>query len=307
MINFKEQLKASLNYQNISSSLFFQMKDGTIKRANIENQIALPNMTSNYVSAINSQIINNETLNQIVNISVADARKNVLYKYDLQYYPDKLQQVNALSDGDVCANFIYGQDDLSQIYAYIVIIHCADKDIMLYRKFHPINIYKKGMIMWWQVNRFDFVDEDLLKLDNSFDFLKVDNIWYIINLNVLEQNMGYEGILQKETKPIIEKIKSIDIIEDYQKFDVFCENITFAKKILRASKSPVLDLQAALIIEFTKNYASLRNKFSYSENGKIIISSREKMNLFMKLLNDDLLKSELTQRHYESLAKDPSE
>lgn len=304
MENLKTQLRTAVSYNNVTSTLFFQMKNGEIKKANMDNQQALPDMTQNYISSIKTVILDDSELSQIVNLSAADARKNVLYKYDLQDFPVKLQLVRDIDNWDSPLPFTYGDDSLSDIYAYIIIIHCEDKDILLYRKLHPINIYKRGMIMWWKTNRFDFVNEDLLKLDSTFDFIVFNNNWYIFNLKALEKDMGYDGVIKSETKMIVEKIKAVELIDDYKKFDIFCENITFAKKILRASSSPVLDLQAELIIQFSKDYPSLQGKFTYSNDGKIIISSKEKMTLFMKLLNDDLLTSELTRKHYESLAKD---
>lgn len=306
MESLKEYLENFLTYPKLSSSLFFQMKDDTIVKANMDNLKALPHLTQNYSNTITSQIINDTSLNQIINISTADARKNALYKYDLQNFPEKLKIINELIDEDKCQQFIFTENSFKNIYAYLIILYGEKDKILLYRKIFPISIYKKAMIMFWNNNRFDFVDKDMLKLDNSFDFIKINNFWYILNLKILEQNMGYDEIIKKEVQHVIKKIKDINLIDGYSKFDEYCNEIPFAKKILRASISPALNIEPRSIIEFTKTYSSLKGKFKYS-NDKITITSKEKMKLFIKLLNDDLLTSELTQKHYESLAKDLSE
>lgn len=41
MENLKQQLRAAIDYNNVTSSLFFQMKNGEIKKANMDNQRAL--------------------------------------------------------------------------------------------------------------------------------------------------------------------------------------------------------------------------------------------------------------------------
>ncbi len=304
MIVLKRQLETALNYEYVSSTLFFQMKNGDVKKANLDNEYALPNMTQNYISSIKTSILENRELNQIVNLSTADERKNVLYKYDLSRFPEKMQSLQDIVNWDDLPSFVPREDSLASIYAYIIVIHCENFDIKLYRKMHPINIYKKGMVMFWATDLFKFTNQDLLKLDSQFDFILFNDTWYILNLNALEREMGYDGVIKAEMQSVINKIKQLDLIADYQKFDHFSENITFAKKILKASCSPVLMLQAENIISFTKNYKTLKGKFTYSNDNKIIISSKEKMSMFLKVLNDDFLTSELTSKYYESLAKD---
>ena len=44
--------------------------------------------------------------------------------------------------------------------------------------------------------------------------------------------------------------------------------------------------------------------FKYSENGSIILDTKSSQNLFIRLLNDDFLHSELTNNDYVTPAKD---
>ena len=59
------------------------------------------------------------------------------------------------------------------------------------------------------------------------------------------------------------------------------------------------------IINFTKTNPGLRGRFKYSEDGKQIrLDTKTSKNAFIKLLNDDYLRSNLTNQEYDSIAKD---
>lgn len=116
MENLKQQLRAAIDYNNVTSSLFFQMKNGEIKKANMDNQRALPDMTQNYILSIKTLILDDDERTQIVNLSTADARKNVLYAYDLQEFPEKLQKVKEIDSWDNLLPFIFPSDSLSDIF-----------------------------------------------------------------------------------------------------------------------------------------------------------------------------------------------
>ncbi|HEY3307427.1 MAG TPA: Kiwa anti-phage protein KwaB-like domain-containing protein, partial [Desulfuromonadaceae bacterium] len=59
------------------------------------------------------------------------------------------------------------------------------------------------------------------------------------------------------------------------------------------------------IISFVGTHPALRGKFKLSEDeSQLKLDTKVSQNLFLKLLNDDFLQSQLTRRYYESLAKD---
>ncbi|HMB99485.1 MAG TPA: Kiwa anti-phage protein KwaB-like domain-containing protein [Flavobacteriaceae bacterium] len=84
-------------------------------------------------------------------------------------------------------------------------------------------------------------------------------------------------------------------------------NIGFARKVLKIRNSPVLrnNTPNAVIITFTKTHPALRNKMIYSfDDSQIIIETKISKELFIKMLDDANLTSELTNQFYESKAND---
>ena len=58
-------------------------------------------------------------------------------------------------------------------------------------------------------------------------------------------------------------------------------------------------------MEFTKTTSDLTGKFKYSEDGtKIRLDTKKSKDVFLKLMNDAFLRSELTEQYYEASAKD---
>ena len=108
----------------------------------------------------------------------------------------------------------------------------------------------------------------------------------------------------------IENIEAADIVEDVTVLSNRLDDISFSRKLVRsASSSPVLGkIPNQTIIAFTHSHPALKGKFKYSEDGsKLNLKTKNSQNLFLKLLNDDYLQSELTNRYYDSMAKDSVE
>ncbi len=71
--------------------------------------------------------------------------------------------------------------------------------------------------------------------------------------------------------------------------------------------SPILRLNIPKIevIRFSKTHPALKDKFKYTEDGQTIrLDTKASKKLFIKLLNDEYLHSELTKQYYEAIAKD---
>ena len=83
------------------------------------------------------------------------------------------------------------------------------------------------------------------------------------------------------------------------------DDLRFARKLAKISKdSPVFRVPQADIIDFTKKHPFLKDKFEYTADGsQIELNTKLSQENFIKLLNDDFLRSELTKIDYESPAK----
>lgn len=85
-------------------------------------------------------------------------------------------------------------------------------------------------------------------------------------------------------------------------------DVRFARKLTKVARnSPVIqrNIPNTDIIAFSKRHPLTKNKMRYNENQtQFLLDTRVSKDLLIKILNDDLLTSELTKLYYDSLAKD---
>ena len=85
-------------------------------------------------------------------------------------------------------------------------------------------------------------------------------------------------------------------------------DVRFARKLTKVARnSPVIqrNIPNVDIIEFSKKHPLTKNKMRYNEDQtQFLLDTKVSKDLLIKILNDDLLTSELTKLYYDSLAKD---
>ena len=71
---------------------------------------------------------------------------------------------------------------------------------------------------------------------------------------------------------------------------------------MKAKNSPVLNMPKDILIKRLKAHGRYKDKFNF-DNDKIHIKSQKEANEFVKMLNDDIARSELTGQEYDSPKK----
>ena len=153
--------------------------------------------------------------------------------------------------------------------------------------------------------RFTRLEDDILRLNSSFQFFSINKNLFIRDLKILEKFFGFHKVIENKARNCLERIKTSKILFNPDELESMIDDITFARKLTKViSSSPVLDkVKKNVVIKFTKNNPALKGKFEYN-NQQIVLGTKKSKNTFVKLLNDDYLVSELTKQYYDSLAKD---
>lgn len=323
-MNKTEELKAKLqtivDLQAIGIQVFFIMKGadgGVVKKANIANG-ATDGLRKAHLDNIGQLVsMMEEGLDglTVLNLSAADDRKSAIYRYDLDDRPqffDAFKEIEEHQYDDYFSEengrfFDFTKDDLSQIDAFVIHIGNADNSLMIYRKNYSVNLFKRDKIFLVKKDdtRFDTMKDDFIRLDAKIDFLYVNGEVYIYNLDVLERFGDFHQIITKEATTSLEEIDTLGLVSNLDILSGRVDDLRFARKLAKISKdSPVFKVPQADIIEFTKKHPFLKDKFKYTDDGsQIELNSKLSQDNFIKLLNDDFLRSELTKIDYESPAK----
>lgn len=280
-----------------------------IKRVDIDGNKAQNRLYELFSKHIKETIIDNEAI-EIVDLSKDDDRVNALYRYDLEEFPYSLDYFKDFEYEDKFDKFSFDEDTIFDIEAFIIVIGNQKEHCVLYKKMYPIFLLKRdGFFLMQDKTRFVEFSKDLLRITPDYQLIKIKDEIFITNLKVLERYNDFKVIVEKRAQNTLEEIKKMEILDDVEGLEEFLkDDISFARKLGKAGKSsPVINLAIPKeqIIEFSKKQPGVAGKLKYTDSGdKIILTTKVSKNIFLKLLDDSFLVSELTKQYYASIAKD---
>lgn len=256
-----------------------------------------------FQEVINNRIINNDELT-LRNISSTHETIDSIFLYDLEEFPDKLSIINQFQVFNDYPNFSFSDNDLESIKAIIITIGDENNYFSIYKHVYPVTIVRQNRMLGFipRGNRFEKLNSNILQINNSIDFLFTSNALIVNNLKTLSSVYGYNEIVKNQAREKITLISGLDLIENIEELTMFIENIKYAKRILRIHpNSPVLRLARTSIINFIINHPKLSRKIRLNDNrDKILLDTDVSKVLAIGILNDDYLKSNLTNLDYES-------
>ncbi|GEK88379.1 protein of unknown function [Alkalibacterium putridalgicola] len=304
---------------DVGLKLFFLMKsensENIIKFANLEDGDSDNNTTSEllekYIELLNNRLVEvSET--DIIKLSSADDRVDAVYEYDLEEVPELFAKMREtpISSEDEHQVFNHREDEFSSIKGLIIVIGNVEENIILFKQNYPISLLKRDNFAIFPVphhNRLERFKKDILKVDINFHFMFVNEKFYIFDLIKLEKLTGFDGIIKKEALKGLEAIERFNLIQDIEPLKDEIEDITFARKLTKIYKDPKVigKVSRKKIIDFVNKHKFFEEhpiKIN-KESEQLVIDTKVSKNALLKLLNDDLLYSELTTFEYESVAK----
>lgn len=299
-------LNAIVNQGEQLSTTVCAVMRGTyqIKKLDIDNE-EIEFIQTMFLQSINDKIINVEGQN-IIAVSVADDRANTVFEYDLDI-PEGLN-FYTINPNDQTPTFSFQNDDLADIDSLIIKIGTEENQIRLFKKLSPVEVFGRGGYLLWKANnRLERFDDHVLRLTPNFNAIFLNDTYVFLELKLLESSHGFHDIIVREATNSLLLVEALGILQTTQGIIDMLGKTSFARKVVKIRNSPVIlrNIPNVQIIAFTQSHPSLMNKMRYSEDGlQIILHSNLSRELFVKMLDDAYLTSELTEQYYESIAKD---
>jgi hypothetical protein len=276
------------------------------KKLNIKGEDLLELRTL-FVNAIQTSIIEKDDY-VVLPLSTADERGKCLYQYDLEL-PQELQLLENVIGNDNLQNFNFNNNQLSGIDSLIIVLADDINEISLFKKLSPVEVVGRGGYMLWKSNQIlERFNDQLLRISSKFQIIRVSGELIVIDLNAIEKSFGFYDVITREATASLSVINNMQIVSNINSLEELVSNVSFARKLTKVAKSsPVIkhNIPNANIIAFAKSHPLTKKKIKFNEDEtKFNLDTRVSKDLFIKILNDDLLTSELTKLYYDSLAKD---
>lgn len=310
-----DDLKASLQafyneYDEIGVVVYAVLKDQDSSGAPVKLDIegdALDGIKALFIQSLKDNISNRDELS-LLNLSSSDERLDAVYVYDLEV-PHELSFLEKVLAQDDLPLLNLNDQSLSSIKALLIEIGNNIGQMVLYKTMAPVNIFgRKSFFLKKADSRLEKIDNEFLRVSAGFQMLRINNSLLVTDLEALERSFGFHEVIKKEAELGVSAIESLLLIENPDVLRELLDDVKYARRMTKIAKSsPVLKAEVSneSIISFCQSFPRLSGRIRFNESkDKIVLDTKVSKDLFIKLLMDDFLTSELTNLHYASVAKD---
>lgn len=309
-----EKLKASLEqyyaeHENIDVTVYAILKDPERPqpvKLDIESD-ALEGLKSLFMQSLRETISEKDELT-VLNLSSSDERVDAIYVYDLEL-PAELTTLETVITQDDLPLLDLNDQSLSSIKALLIEIGNNSGQIVLYKTMAPVNIFgRASFFLKKSASRLEKLNDEFLRVSAGFQMLRINGTLMVIALESLERSFGFHDVIKREAAMGIASIESAGLVSNPDVLRELIDDVKYARRLTKIAKSsPVLKacVSSENIIRFCQTFPNLVGKIRFNEaQNKVLLDTKVSKDLFIKLLMDDFLTSELTSFHYTSVAKD---
>jgi len=235
-----------------------------------------------------------------------DRTVNWFYPSDeVPFYGIVLEKLGELDDDDP----IYYDNTIlpyPDIWALWIRISIQGNDFYFLRKITPQKVLDTGgkLSLIFSQTVFRKLDQNVLTIDGNFDVFALNGTLIFENKTNFEKTLLYEEVKRQVANETLDDIQAIDIIENFDELRGFLvddkhsinklnklkEKEYFRHKTFADYHSIIRDYNVPVTVD--------------EANGKFNISNKAEAKQLIKVLNDDYLKSELTDLKYAANSKE---
>lgn len=217
-----------------------------------------------------------------------------------------------LEQAKACTDY-YSENDRKDLAGFLFRINLNDSYFWIYQHVYSVSRIdrSKHILAFLVKDTYDEFDKDIVQIDSRADVIIFGSSIVTAKIDLMQRFFGFEQYIRAGAQKTIEIIGSMDIVTGLEKF-IALENksrLTNAKKLLKAKNSPVLKMKKEILVDRLKSHSRYKTMFKF-EDDHIVIDSQKDAAAFIKMVNDDYVRSELTGQEYDSSAKsllEPSE
>ena len=204
----------------------------------------------------------------------------------------------------------YSEACLNQLMGFAFRFNVNDNYIWIYQQINYPQLINKSKNVYAILSGlsgnpiYSQLDKDILKIERKIDFLIIGNSIITYQIKLLQRCFQFETYVRNEAKKTVDIISEMDIVDGLDRFVALGDqkSLTNARKLVKAKNSPVLRMNKATLIQKLDTLPRYKGKFEIKDE-KIVVNNQKQAIEFIKMLNDSILKSELTDAEYDSTVK----
>ena len=204
--------------------------------------------------------------------------------------------------------------DISEINDLMGVLFKFEKEndvVWGYQHIYSIAIPNKsrlGFLLKQDGTIFKEMKEPLFSISSKINFMIVNGSIITNDIDIMQRNFGFSKFIRSEAAKVMSIVNDIGIVDSMDKIQQYVEGdkLTYAKKMMQIKSSPVLNMKPTVLLNKIKTSPTYSNKLKIVDN-KIVLETKKQVEVFIKMLNDTWLKSELTEQLYEAEVKKKSE
>lgn len=305
----KAALQAYYDDANIGVSVYAVLKgqeNAAPAKLDIEAE-ALNGLKELFIEALRTEISRKDELS-VLNLSSSDERLDAIYVYDLEV-PAELSALEAVISQDNLPLLNLSDQSLASIKALLIEIGNNVRQMVLYKTMAPVNIFgRASFFLKKSQSRLERLNDEFLRVSAGVQMLRINGTLLVVDLEALERSFGFHDVIKREAAASVSAIEKASIVVNPDVLRELLDDVKYARRLTKVARaSPVLQagVSNAEIVQFCQTFPKLAGKIRFNEaQDKIILDTKVSKDLFIKLLMDDFLTSELTKFHYASVAKD---
>lgn len=201
----------------------------------------------------------------------------------------------------------YTEANQGALIGYVFRINKNDDCFWLYQHLYPIKLLNRSKAVYAIFNKgitYTTLDKDIFRIEPRIDAAIIGGNIYTTKTDLLQKFFGFDQYIKNAAEKTIDIIKSMSLLKDVAKLEQLLgkDRLSDAKKLMKAHNSPVFSMDKATLCKRLKKHPRYKDKFAY-DGDMIIIETQKTASDFIKMLNDDIVKSELTKQEYDSHSK----
>lgn len=241
---------------------------------------------------------------RVVNINNYDyTNTDKIYYFENTEIEDNMQ---FLSNDHILNTDLFTANQNHTIEWVIIRIWSTDQFINLYVPYFPI--YGLNRDKWFIIREMDdqFTsdeNEETIRFNYNISFIYHNNKLLVLDFQKLEKEFWYDEVLNTKAQNKVDVLNWYWLLSDNATLNSLVESDKSVRNKLLKIKddSPVFSVPVNDLINFIRS-KPLLNKFTIVDN-KFTVDNKSKALLFLKIIDDDFVKSELTWREYDAEKK----